>query len=131
MQKFTLIIACLLFFACAGKKPVGIPETILPKQKMAEVMLDIHLLEATMNLNSTAADKVPPGNPTPNFDVLKKNNISKKQYDESFDFYSQHPALLNEVYDLVLNDLSKMQAQVLNSPPRSSQREGAPPHKAK
>jgi len=45
---------------------------------------------------------------------LKKNNITKKQYDDSYNFYTQHPALLNEVYDLVLNDLSKMQAEVTN-----------------
>jgi len=114
MQKFTLIIACFLFFACSGKKTVSIPETILPKEKMAEVMLDIHLLEATMNLNATSADKMNPANPSPNFDVLKKNNISKKQYDESFDFYSQHPELLIEIYQTVLNDLSKMQAEVTN-----------------
>lgn len=114
MQKFTLIIACLLFFACSGKKTLNIPENILPKEKMAEVMIDIHLLEATMNLNSTSADKLNPANPSPNFDVLKKNNISKIQFDESFDFYSQHPELLIEVYQTVLNDLSKMQAEVTN-----------------
>lgn len=114
MQKITLIIACLLFFACSGEKTVSIPENILPQEKMAEVMLDVHLLEATMNLNSTSADKITPGNPSPSFDVLKKNNISKKLYDESFDFYTQHPELLIEVYQSVLNELSKMQAEVTN-----------------
>lgn len=114
MQKFTLIIACLLFFACSGKKTLSIPENILPKEKMAGVLLDIHLLEATINLNSTNPDKLNPANPNPNFDVLKKNNISKKQYDESFDFYTQHPELLIEAYQTVLNDLSKMQAEVTN-----------------
>ncbi len=114
MQKIALIFACLLFFSCSDKKAVIIPDTILAKKKMAEVMLDVHLLEASMSLNISNADKVSAGNPTPNFDVLKKNNISKKQYDESFYFYSQHPDLLNEVYQIVLNDLSKMQAQVVN-----------------
>lgn len=114
MQRITLIFACLLFFSCSNIKTVKIPDTVLSKQKMAQVMVDIHLLEGSMSLNGTNADKITPENPSPNFDVLKKNNISKKQYDESFDFYSQHPALLNEVYDLVLNDLSKMQAEVTN-----------------
>jgi len=93
---------------------VSIPDNIFPKQKMADVFVDIHLLEASMSLNSTSVDKITSGNPTPNFDVLKKNNITKKQYDDSYNFYTQHPALLNEVYDLVLNDLSKMQAEVTN-----------------
>ncbi len=114
MQKITLLLACFLFLACSEKKTVSIPETVLSKQKMAEVMLDIHLLEAAMSFNVTSADKITKENPTPNFDVLKKNKISKKQFDESFDYYSKHPVLINEVYDLVLNDLSKMQAEVNN-----------------
>ena len=114
MQKTALVFVCLLFFSCSDKKAVIIPDTILPKQKMAEVLLDVHLLEATMNLNITNPDKPTSGNPMPVFDVLKKNKVSKKQYDESFNFYSQHPDLLNELYELVLNELSKMQAQVVN-----------------
>lgn len=115
MQKIALIFACLLFFSCSGsKKEVNIPATILSKQKMVEVMVDVHLLEASMSLNATSVDVNNPATPTADFDVLKKNNISKKQYDESFDFYSQHPELLNEVYEIVLNDLSKFQAEVLN-----------------
>ena len=114
MQKKILIFACLLFFSCSGKKAIVIPDNILSKQKMVEVMLDVHLLEASMSLNATSIDKNNPANPTADFDVLKKNKISKKQYNESFDYYTQHPELLNEVYQLVLNDLSKMQAEVLN-----------------
>ena len=114
MHKITLIFACILFFSCADKKVIVIPETIFQKQKMAEVMLDLHIMEATMGLNISNPDKVSVGNPIPNFDLLKKNNISKKQYEDSFYFYSQHPDLLNEVYQIVLNDLSKMQAQVVN-----------------
>lgn len=114
MHKITLIFLCLLFSACSEKKTESIPDHILSKQKMAEVMLDIHLLEASISLNVTNVDKYTIGNPTPNFDVLKKNNITKKQYDESFDYYTQHPALLNEVYQEVLNELSKMQAEVMN-----------------
>jgi hypothetical protein len=115
-QKITLIIACVFLFSCSEKKPLSIPPTILPKEKMVEVMVDIHLLEASINLSISYADKITPGNPnpTPNFDILTKNKITKKQYDDSFDFYTQHPELLNEVYEQVLSDLSKMQAQVTN-----------------
>jgi len=114
MQKIALIFICLLLVSCSEKKAVVIPANIFSKQKMVNVMLDIHLLEASMSLNATSVDKNNPANPASYFDVLKKNNISKKQYDESFEFYSQHPALLNEIYQLVLNDLSKMQAEVSN-----------------
>ncbi len=114
IQKVTFIFACLVLFACSGDKKVNIPPAVLPKQKMAEVMLDVHLLEAAMSLNAYNADRVTTQNPAPLFDVFTKHKITKKRYNESFEFYSQHPDLLAEVYQLVLDNLSKMQAEVMN-----------------
>lgn len=108
------VMLCVLLFACSDETVVNIPETVLPKQKMAEVLMDVHLLESSMNLNVYNMDRIAAENTTPGFDILKKNNVTKQQYDQSFDFYSKHPALLNEIYDSVLNNLSKMQAEVMN-----------------
>ncbi len=114
MKRIALIFACFLFFSCSEKKTEEIPVNILSKQKMSEVMLDLHLLEASMSLNAVGAESTTAVGPSPNYDVLKKNKISKTQYDESFDYYSKHPAILVEIYEHVLNDLSKMQAEVTN-----------------
>jgi hypothetical protein len=114
MNKLVAIFLCTLFFACSDKQKVRIPDNIMSKEKMTTVMLDVQLLEATMNLNTFSVDKVSAGGIVQISDILKKNNITKKQYDESFIFYTQHPELLTEIYQLVLNDLSKMQAHVMN-----------------
>lgn len=113
-QKIVLIFLCVLFFSCSGNKEAAIPETVLPAQKMAEVMLDIHLLEATLNTNSYIPDKAGAVAPSPTTDILKENGISKKQWEESFYFYSQHTDLLVKIYEQVLSDLSTMQAEAGN-----------------
>ncbi len=101
--------------ACGGKEQVEIPSTILPKEKMAAILVDIHLIEAAMNLNVMNPENASiPNNSSPTIDVLKKNHITKAQYEESFLFYTQHPTLLGEIYQEVLNELSKMQAKVAN-----------------
>lgn len=76
---------------------------------MAEVLTDIHIVEAEANLrtlpDSASTEKI-------NFQkVFEKNKITKKQYENSLTFYIDHPELLNEIYEKVLNELSKMQAQ--------------------
>jgi hypothetical protein len=116
MKKFITLFFCTLLFACSHKQTESVPNTVLSKEKMAEVLTDIHLLEAMMNTNVQTPDKASSANAPiqPAVDVLKKNNISKKQYDESFDFYTKHPELLSEIYQLVLNNLSKMQAEAMN-----------------
>lgn len=114
IRKATFLFICLLLFACSEEKKTDIPSSILPKQKMADVMLDIHLLEAAMSLNTYRPDMVRSGDPATTFDVFDKNKITKDQYNESFEYYAQHPELLNEVYQLMLENLSKMQAEVMN-----------------
>lgn len=114
LKVISSVLFCVLLFACSDETVVNIPDTVLPKQKMAEVLMDVHLLESSMNLNVYNMDRIAAENTTPGFDILRKNSVTKQQFDQSFDFYSQHPALLNEIYDSVLNNLSKMQAEVMN-----------------
>ena len=111
-KKIILFSFCILLFACTNKEAVHIPATILPKDKMAALMLDIHLLEATMNTNIMKTEFLPAA--PLHTDIFKKNGVSKKQFDDSFDFYAKHPELFSEVYQVVLDDLSKMQAEVMN-----------------
>jgi Domain of unknown function (DUF4296) len=117
MIKTSLKIFLLsILVACGGSQDtqITIPDNVLSEEKMAKVMVDIHLLEATLNINTYTKDRVNIGTITPTSDILKKNKTTKKEYDDSFNFYTQNPALLGEVYDLVLIDLSKMQSQVMN-----------------
>lgn len=114
MKKFFPIFFIIILNACSSiEDRVSIPESILSEEKMAAVMVDIHLMEAALNISTYSKDQVVMNNINPNSDILKKNNITKKQYDESFEFYSKNPVLLTEVYDLVLSNLSKMQAEVM------------------
>ena len=109
-----LFLLCTLLAACTDVDDVAIPADVLPKDKMAEVMVDIHLLEATVNLTVTATDKAAFNEKGDQIDVYKKHNITRKQYEDSYLFYTRHPELLGEIYQQVLNELSKMQAEVMN-----------------
>ena len=114
MKKIISIFFISILASCSSiEDRVSIPDSILPQEKMAQVMVDVHLLEASLNISTYSKDQVVMNNVNPDSDILKKNNITKKQYDESFDFYSKNPLLLTEVYQLVLNNLSKMQAEVM------------------
>ncbi len=116
MKKIFPLLCIILICACTSiEERPSIPDTVFSQEKMAEVMVDVHLLEASLNVNVYNKDQIiVANNIQPNSDILKKNNVTKKQYEESFAFYSQNPLLLTEVYQLVLNNLSKMQAEVMN-----------------
>ncbi len=100
----------ILLFSCGGdEEQVTIPADVLPKEKMAMVITDVHLAEAEADLktlpDSSSTGKI-------GFEkIYEKNQISKAQYDTSLSFYVDHPELLNEVYEIVLNELSKRQGE--------------------
>lgn len=119
MQKFLIFSFIFLFVACKETAEEQIPDYVIPAEKMANVLVDVHLVEATLNVGMGANPMNPSFSGQPNAghiteDVFKKHGISKQLYDTSFTFYSQHPQMLNEIYQTVLNELSKKQAEVLS-----------------
>jgi len=114
MKKLLLLVITTFLFSCSEHQTVSIPDNVLNEEKMAAVLVDVHLEESSMNITGVSTNKLnlALSDVSMNMDVLKKNNITKKQFDESFRFYSLHPKMLSEVYQIVLNNLSKMQAEV-------------------
>ena len=110
MKRMLIFILSVCLFSCGQEqKPLIIPANILPQQKMAQVLTDIHIAEAEINLNSPpdSASKM-----TTDFEkTFTKDSITKQQYEESLNFYMDHPQLLDTVYVQALNELSKMQGE--------------------
>ncbi len=112
-KKFVIFAATsLLIFntSCGGeKKEEVIPDYVLGKEKFSDLICDFTLAEAAVGLNiknisGEHMDSVYAFNP------LKDNNVTRKDFDTSLYFYSHHPLLFKEVYDLSLEKLSKLQA---------------------
>jgi len=43
--------------------------------------------------------------------VLKDHKVTREKFLESLKFYTDNPALLEEVYDSVITELSRLQAE--------------------
>jgi hypothetical protein len=111
MKYWKLFFVFIVFiFAACGSGKDKIPDSVLPIDKMVQVQVGIHMLEAERG--ERTIDQSLAGTDTMSFQpVFQKENIKKSQYDSSLIFYSSHPQLLDEVYDKVINELNKMQAE--------------------
>jgi len=110
-KKFLLAFFSVFLFACTDIDVIPIPDNVLPEEKMADILVDVHLMEATMNIHAGTLGKAKGGTPIV-MNIYKKHQVSKEQFDESYKFYTENPELLAEIYQLVLNNLSRMQAEV-------------------
>lgn len=107
---FFLSVLVVIFFTACKKPEVKIPVSVISKDSMVLVLVDVHLAEAAL------AQKNLIGESDGNFaaayyrHIFNKHNITAERYKESVKFYSAHPMLYEKIYENVISELSRQQA---------------------
>lgn len=103
-----LLLSIALLFGC-HKKGDNVPDGILPKEKMVAVMIDIHIARAAFDFSVIQGDSL---NRVAYYDYIYKiHNVPKEQFIKSFNYYTEHPELMQKVYQEVIIELSKKLAE--------------------
>ncbi len=109
---FPLVASCFLFlvFCSCSKSKVKTPEGVLSQKEMIPILVDVHIAQAAAGLHNeadtarfTLNDYLPY--------ILKTHHVEKIVYDSSISFYTLHPEIMQEMYDEVINELSKKQGE--------------------
>lgn len=104
-----VFLSLLMSFTSCKEDENTIPAYVLDKEKFSDVIVDFTLAESASGINVL---NVPNGKADTvySFNPLLDNNITKTQFDTSLYFYSHHPILFRQVYEMTLEKLSRMQA---------------------
>ncbi len=100
MKKLLFIILIPIAIACSNKDKL--PEDILPRQKMQEVMWDMiragEFLNRFVFNRDTSVDNA--AESLKWYDkVYRVHNISKSSFEKSYTYYKNHPILLKSILD--------------------------------
>ncbi len=109
MKKLLLFSLLFVFFSCSKKK-TEIPADVIPFRKMKEILIDVQLSQAA-SANSALVDSFIYNNKEYMVYVLQKHQIKREEFLRSLKFYTSNPEILQEIYDSVLVDLSKIQSE--------------------
>jgi len=95
-----------------NKRDIAIPEKLLSKKQMVEVLTEIQITEAgfSINKNRKSANNLKPQYYTK---ILEQYDITYQQLKENIDYYHNSPKKFEEIYELVLGNLSKTQNDVI------------------
>jgi len=111
LRKKLIYISLLLFFGCGNK--IEIPPEILPDSTMEKILVEFAIIDAARNLSLSGMN-------LPKFKselfyeaTLKQMKIGRDTFNNSLQFYGQHPELLQKIYENAQIELTKRQA-VLN-----------------
>ena len=106
MKRSLLYFLLLIFLSGCTLRPWG----VLSQEKMVAVLLDVHIVEATiktLDSNSKRIEKQEYYNK-----MFAKHGITKEQFDHSLEWYSRHPNRLVTIYDEVKIQAEQLQARV-------------------
>ncbi len=109
MKNIIYLLFLISLFAC-GKKKTEVPASIISMQEMKLLLTDFHLAQAAAG-NGSMVDSAIYNNKEYIEYILKSHQIKRSEFIKSLTFYSENPELLQEVYDSVLVDLSKIQSE--------------------
>jgi Domain of unknown function (DUF4296) len=103
-----LCFICAVASGCKGDKPVDLVE----QPKMVQVLAAIHIADALAERNSPP-DKLEADKVRGTYaQVYIVESITETQFRSSYKYYEAHPDLMFKMYDEVIAELSKRQAEV-------------------
>lgn len=107
----SVIIVAQLFAACNPEKGTEeIPANIIPADSMVQLLADLHIAESQLLLTGVGQDARMPKSAIIN-QVLLNRNIDTATFHRSFEYYSNHPAIFEKVYESVTEEIGKRQAE--------------------
>ena len=115
MKYISIVITSLLIlqFACSNPEEQIKRSDIIPEEDLVPLLVDIHLSEG-LQLLSKVRKKYPGRDSISNYiDVINKHGFEKEDFDKTIHFYSNKPDELNEIYELVISELSKMEERFI------------------
>ena len=105
-MKIILSILSVLLLACTAHK-TEIPTEILSETEFANMLKEIHLVEAAFELNKSKGVINAKNNLANSYQsIYKKYDIDTSSFNKSLDYYAKHPEILEGIYSAVLQQLT-------------------------
>ncbi len=107
MKKIAIILALFSVFISCDNDVIKKPKHLVSERKMIEMLVDIHLAEATYN--RMRSDTLVKNSSSANFyySVLAKYEIADSVFEKSFVYYASSPKNFEKMYREVMNKLGE------------------------
>ena len=103
-----------LLISCNGKTN-SVPHRIISKDKMVDVLVDIHLAEAAADNHGFTKAEINLMMASKYDSIFQKHEITFDQFKTSYDYYLNHPDEFSDIYSEVVNKLTTLVSKVRNN----------------
>jgi hypothetical protein len=116
MRIWLVSILLLCTISCSNNED---NQKIIDKNTMIEVLVDIHLADATLSIANLKINRDTSEIELYYGDVLKKYRITQNQIDNSLKYYTSRPKEFEKIYEKVSEKLAKMESEFLQKQPKN------------
>lgn len=108
---YTILLFSVFALTSCDEPPIPKPEKLIKEKQMIEMLVDIHMAEATFI--HMRYDSIVKRSTSANFyySVLEKYQIPDSVFEKSFVYYASNPKHFEEMYREVMNKLSETEQQ--------------------
>ncbi len=93
-------------WACDGRDSP--PGGLIPPDRMADILTDIHIAEARVSsMGLRSLDSSLKVYDSLQVDIWRHNKVDTSVYAKSYEYYTTHPELLAEIYDQVDSNITR------------------------
>jgi hypothetical protein len=107
----------LFFFSCKQNKEevtyIKEPTNLLSTEKMINLITEVHIAEALIVQHQTHGQNVSYYTALYYKTILKKFNITRKDFTENMEYYSYDSKKLDHIYTEVITNLTKKQTEIM------------------
>jgi hypothetical protein len=110
--KYLFLFLLVLIISCSdeGVKSVPKPSNLMSRENVAAVLADMHLADAGLQLRALSPDSLKRSLAGYDQFIFEKHQISKEDFEASFDYYLSIPMQMDTVLTLVVDELNNKDA---------------------
>ncbi len=102
MKNIIYILLAFLLFSCTKEQKK--PKNLIPKQKMINLLFDMHLAAKSRNIKTLSKERKPNYYPL----IYAKYQVDSTQFKESHTYYLKNIELYQEIYKKLEDSISKL-----------------------
>ena len=101
----------LILFSCSEKQNTD--ENIISKEKFTNILEKIHLVESEFQLNKINNTERYKNKLSSDYqEIFSEYNVSKTDFENTLQYYSERPELLENMYEEILSNLKEKRTQL-------------------
>lgn len=122
---FIILLFVLVGFVSCEDPPAEKPKHLIKEDQMIDMMVDVHMAQATYTLRHNADSLLKRTTATDfYYSVLNKYNVPDSVFEKSFIFYASNPKKFEKMYRKVMNKLNEMQQEYSEGPKEQIELDG-------